>query len=132
MPPLRPSLRKHKSVTFDESIDEVDVMNRKRARSLGDVYDVPRNVKSMTENCTHAVKVTPDDFAVYSTSKKLAFNTFPRKTVSRRQSLEHIYDEIPFPPEPKVEIKPKPDQDDDLKPTDTLYGNQESIEKTKM
>lgn len=105
-------------------------MNRKRARSLGDVYDVPRKQKSTIENCTHAVKVTPDDFAVYSIPHKLGFNTFPRKTVSRRQSLEHIYDEIPFPPEPTVEVKI--DQNDDLKPTDSTYGNQESIEKTKL
>ncbi|KAG5675227.1 hypothetical protein PVAND_005151 [Polypedilum vanderplanki] len=36
IPPLRPSLRKHKSVTFDESIDEVDEFNRRRTRSLPD------------------------------------------------------------------------------------------------
>lgn len=119
-------------MTFDESIDEVDVMNRNRARSLGDVYDVPRKQNTIIENCTHAVKITPDDFAVYSIPHKQNFNTFPRKTVSRRQSLEHIYDEIPFPPEPTVAAKPKIDQSDDLKPADTLYGNQESIENTKL
>lgn len=132
VPPLRPSLRKPKSVSFDESIDEVDEMNRKRARSLPDAYDIPRKQGSMMDLYAPPVKITPRDIAIYSLSQKnLGFNTFPRKNISRKQSMEHIYDEIPVPPE-IIAKRAKSDKIDDLSPANAVYANQECIEKTKM
>lgn len=100
VPPLslRPSLRKHKSVTFDESIDEVDEFNRRRTRSLPDAYDIPRKQTSMIDLYAECVKskITPKDVATYALSQISGnHHTFPKKNVSRKQSLEHIYDEIP-------------------------------------
>lgn len=126
---MRPSLRKAKSVTFDESIDEVDEKNRSRARSL--TYDVPRKQSSMMDLYSQSVKITPRDIAVYSISQK-PFNTYPRKNVSRKQSMEHIYDEIPIPAEITAAHRVQSDKLDDLTVTDAVYENHESIEKTKM
>lgn len=125
--PLRPSLRKQKSVTFEESIDEVD--GRKRARSLGDVYDIPRKQSSLMDLCAQSVKITPHDVATYATIQKPAFHTFPRKNLSRKQSLEHIYDEIPIK---SITAEDATLKSDDLTTAPDLYENQESIEKTKM
>lgn len=75
------------------------------------------------------VKITPRDIAIYSLSQKnLGFNTFPRKKISSKSSLEHIYDEIPAP----LEITIKSDKVEESSPKTDLYANQESIEKTKM
>lgn len=124
VPPFRPNscLRKHKSVTFDESIDEVDDMNRKRAKSLNDAYDIPRKQSSMIDLYAQTVKITPFDIANFTLPQNSNFNTFPRKSVSRKQSLEHIYDEIPIP----FEVA-KSGQDDA-----TIYENQQNAEKTKL
>jgi hypothetical protein len=118
-------------VTFDESIDEVDEKNRSRARSLTDTYDIPRKQTSMMDLYAQSVKVTPYDIAIYSLSQKSpAFNTFPKKNISRKQSMEHIYDEIPS--EITNANRTKSVKIDDLTTTDTVYENQECIEKTKM
>lgn len=107
-------------------------MNRKRTRSLPDAYDIPRKQSSMLDLYSPSVKITPRDIAIYSLSQKnLGFNTFPRKNISRKQSLEHIYDEIPIPPEIAAK-RAKSEKIDDLSPINDLYANQESIEKTKM
>lgn len=116
-------------MTFDESIDEVDEKNRKRARSLPDTYDVPRKQSSMMDLYAQSVKITPHDIAAFTLPP---FHTFPRKNISRKQSLEHIYDEIPILAELAGENRPKSDKIDDLSATKTLNENQESVEKTKM
>lgn len=126
-------MRKHKSVSFDESVDEVDMKNRKRAGSLNDAYDIPRKQNSLIDICAQSVKITPHDVATYSFSQKPSFNTFPRKNISRKQSLEHIYDEIPISFE--ITDAARPENKKDASETDntgTMYGNQESIEKTKL
>jgi hypothetical protein len=130
VPPLRPSLRKHKSVTFDNSIDEVDVKNRSSTRSL--VYDIPRKQSSMVDLYAQSVKITPQDKAIFLMSQKPGFNTYPRKNVSRKQSMEHIYAEIPIPNPIAAMSSTKIEKSQDLSPSDSLYENQESIEKTKM
>lgn len=131
VPPLRSSLRKAKSVTFDESIDEVDECNRLRTKSLPDAYDIPRKQTSMMDLYAQSVKITPRDIAAFQINAT-GFNTFPRKTISRQQSLDHIYDEIPFSPEISDANRTKSGKIEDLSTTDTVYENQESIEKTKM
>lgn len=80
------------------------------------------------------VKITPHDKVIYSLSQKSpGFNTFPRKSVSRKQSMEHIYDEIPsLSDEITSSNRTKSEKIDDLTTTDSVYENQESIEKTKM
>lgn len=80
------------------------------------------------------VKITPYDKAVYAVSQKsLGFNTYPRKNISRKQSLEHIYDEIPsLSAEITSENRTKSAKIDDLTATDSVYEDRESIEKTKM
>jgi hypothetical protein len=123
-------LRKTKSVTFDESIDEVDEMNRKRARSLGDTYDIPRRQSSMMDIYAQSVKVTPHDVALFSLAQKCPFNTFPRKNISRKQSMEHIYDEIPINSDITGAKRMKTETIDDL--PDAVQQNDESVEKTKM
>lgn len=81
-----------------------------------------------------SVKITPRDIAIYSLSQKPAtFNTFPRKNVSRKQSMEHIYDEIAAKISPEIaDARMKSDKIDDASQTAALYENHESIEKTKM
>jgi hypothetical protein len=139
VPPLRPSLRKHKSVTFDESIDEVDEFNRRRTRSLPDAYDVPRKQTSMIDLYAQSVKITPQDLAIYTVMEKPCFHTFPKKSVSRKTSLEHIYDEIPSP----IEVTKEESKVVEEKPgaaTEVIYANeamkkkkkQEENEKTKL
>ena len=118
-------------MTFDESIDEVDEYNRKRARSLGDTYDIPRKQTSMMDLYAQTVKITPLDIATFSLSQKPEFNTYPRKKISRT-SMEHIYAEIQIPQEITVANRTKSDKIEDLSMTDAVYENQESIEKTKM
>lgn len=118
-------------MSFDESVDEVDGRNRKRAGSLNDAYDIPRKQSSLLDICAQSVKITPHDIAVYSFSPKPGFNTFPRKKITRKQSLEHIYDEIPISSEITDAARPenKKHADED---TSAMYGNQERIEKTKL
>ncbi|CRK94233.1 CLUMA_CG007748, isoform A [Clunio marinus] len=122
MPPIRmteekvrPKLRKSKSVTFDESVDIVDEMNRGRASSLPDTYDIPRQPISIIDIYTQSKKMktknSPEEI------RKPEFNTFPKKNTSRRQSMEHIYDELTISPE-IINVE------NDL--TDALYGNEET------
>lgn len=107
--PTRPSLRKNKSVTFDESIDEVDAMDRRRTRSMPNALDLPEPEKhqpSMMDITAKSIKITPLDIANFSTSspspassvytvsrRPPEFNTFPRKKISKKPTLERIYDE---------------------------------------
>lgn len=80
-----------------------------------------------------SVKITPHDVAVYSLSQKSpGFNTYPRKSVSRKQSMEHIYDEIPSFSDIKSENRTKSEKIDDLTTTDPVYTNQEKIENSKI
>ena len=124
-------MRKNKSVSFDESVDEVDGRNRKRASSLNDAYDIPRKPTSLLDICAQSVQIKPHDLAVYSFPQKPGFHTFPRKNISRKQSLEHIYDEIPISLEITEAARPENKKHDDEVKSAT-YGNQESIEKTKL
>lgn len=127
VPPLRPSLRKHKSVTFDNSIDEVDEFNRRRTKSLPDAYDIPRKQTSMIDLYAQSVKITPKDIATYTImSQKSAFHTFPRKNISRKQSLEHIYDEIPTLDVIREEIKKESEKCEHKQKADAIYENQET------
>lgn len=119
-------------MTFDESIDEVDDKKRKRAQSLTDTYDIPRKQNSMIDLYAQSIKLTKNDFAIYSESQKPNFNTYPRKSVSRKQSLEHIYDEIPVASAIKDTNREQSERIEDLCLTNELYENQESIEKTKV
>lgn len=97
--------------------------------SLTDAYDIPRKQASMMDLYAQCVKITPKDVATFSNSQK-PFNTFPRKNVSRKQSLEHIYDEIPIGiTKPNAE---KTDKAEELHVTESTYENQESIDKIKM
>lgn len=134
VPPLRPSLRKHKSVTFDNSIDEVDEYDRRRTRSLPNAYDIPRKPSSMIDLYASSIKITPKDIATYAISQKSGFHTFPKKSVTRKQSLEHIYDEIPTPIEITIENRQKSDRIDDLsvatkKNSTTVANDDESKQK---
>lgn len=80
-----------------------------------------------------SVKITPHDIAVYSlTENAPGFNTYPRKNVSRKSSMEHIYAEIPSFADIKNENRAKSEKIDDLTTTDAVYTNQESIENTKI
>lgn len=80
-----------------------------------------------------SVKITPQDVAVYTLTDKKVFNTFPtRKNYLRKQSLEHIYDEIPFGCEFKEADKPMSDKAEAQHVTESMYENQEKVEKTKM
>jgi hypothetical protein len=120
-------------VTFDESIDEVDEKNRLRTRSLTDTYDIPKKQTSMMDLYAQSVKITPKDIAIYSLSQKSpGFNTYPRKSVSRKQSMEHIYDEIPNLTAITSENRTKSERIDDLTATDAVYTTMGSIEKTKI
>ena len=122
-------------MTFDESIDEVDEKNRARTRSLPDAYDIPRKQTSMMDLYAQSVKITPRDVAVYSLSQESpGFNTYPRISVSRKQSMEHIYDEIPPLAEITSENRSKSEKIDDLTTTVAvqLCTDQDSIEKTKI
>lgn len=139
-------MKKQRSVTFDESIDEVDEFNRRRTKSLPDAYDVPRKQTSMMDLVAQSIPITPAEFATYAISQKSIYNTFPRKNVSRKQSLEHIYDEIPTIAEIKAAeevskstMDTKSDESkltEDSKNTEVTYANEiqkdENIEKTKM
>lgn len=109
-------------------------MNRGRAKSLPDAYDIPRKQTSMMDIYAQSIKVTPHDIANYSISQNLpGFNTFPRKNVSRKQSLEHIYDEIPpLSVEITSDNRTKGEKSDDLTATNSVYGIHESIERTKL
>lgn len=118
-------------MSFDESVDEVDGRNRKRAGSLNDAYDIPRKQSSLIDICAQSVKITPHDIAIYSFSDKPGFNTFPRKNISRKQSLEHIYDEIPISSEITDAARPDTRKHGDID-TKAMIGNQESLEKTKL
>ncbi|KAG5666277.1 hypothetical protein PVAND_017588 [Polypedilum vanderplanki] len=143
IPPLRPSLRKHKSVTFDESIDEVDEFNRRRTRSLPDAYDVPRKQTSMIDLYAQSIKISPKDIAAFTLSQNSGYHTFPKKSVSRKSSLEHIYDEIP---NPTIEEKKNKNEceinKNESNPTEVIYTNmnkkkekkqdKDETEKTKM
>ena len=100
----------------------------------------------MMDLVAQTVPITPADFAIYAMSQKSIYNTFPRKNVSRKQSLEHIYDEIPTIAEIKAAddasrstIDIKSDETkltEDSKDTEVTYANEikkdENIEKTKM
>lgn len=97
-------------------------MNRKRAKSLNDAYDIPKKQSSMIDLYAQTVKITPFDIANFTLPQDANFNTFPRKNVSRKQSVEHIYDEIPIP----FDVA-KSGQDDSA-----IYENQQNAEKTKM
>ncbi|KAL7039837.1 hypothetical protein ACKWTF_000134 [Chironomus riparius] len=141
--PNRSSLKKQRSVTFDESIDEVDEFNRRRTKSLPDAYDVPRKQTSMMDLVAQTIPITPADFAIYAMSQKSIYNTFPRKNISRKQSLEHIYDEIPTIAEIKAAddasrstMDIKSDESKSTADTEVTYANEikkdENIEKTKM
>lgn len=131
VPPLRPILHKQKSVTFDDSIDEVDEYDRRRTRSLPDAYDIPRKQTSMMD-LSQSVKITPRDIAMFLMTDTSGFNTFPRKSISRKSSIEHIYDEIPAPLEIKELNRSKSDKINDLSITDVLYENNDTNEKTKI
>lgn len=138
-------------MTFDESIDEVDEFNRRRTKSLPDAYDVPRKQTSMMDLVAQTIPITPAEIATYAMSQKSIYNTFPRKNISRKQSLEHIYDEIPTIAEimaadeaSKSTLNIKSDEIklteetkiEDSKDTEVTYANEikkdENIEKTKM
>jgi hypothetical protein len=98
-------------VTFDESIDEVDGMDRRRTRSMPNALDLPEpepKQPSMMDMTAKSIKITPLDIANFSTSQPSSasavytvsvrppeFNTFPRKKISKKPTLERIYDEIP-------------------------------------
>lgn len=130
-------------------------MNRKRAKSLTDTYDIPRN--TIIDLYAAPPKITPHDIAIYSLVQKKPFNTFPsRKNVVRKQSLEHIYDEIPLDFDKPAGGKPKSVDITSLRPakinapktdeivasktaenegrhaTEKVYENHDSIEKTKL
>jgi hypothetical protein len=131
-------------VTFDNSIDEVDEYDKRRTRSLPDAYDVPRKQTSMIDLYAQSIKITPKDIATYAISQKSGFHTFPKKNVTRKQSLEHIYDEIPTPIGITAENRQKSDKIDDLSAAETtivqqleshVYENQQAKienERTKM
>jgi hypothetical protein len=125
---LRPSLRKHKSVTFDNSIDEVDEFNRRRTKSLPDAYDTPRKQTSMIDLYAQTIKITPQDFATYALAEKKCdgFHTFPKKSISRKQSLEHIYDEIPTPIEIKARANDEQSRkvDESIAKIEVIYANE--------
>lgn len=118
--PLKPILHKTKSVSFDESIDEVDeVRERPPIEAMvyddgGEDYDIPRKNSSMMDLCPPHVKIR--DVAVFTMSQDNAFNTFPRKKVSRKQSLEHIYEEIAFTPKRKIGEASRSNTTQDLRP----------------
>lgn len=102
-------------MTFDESIDEVDALNRRRARSMPNALDIPEPKQpSMMDLTAKSIKITPQDIANFSTSSVYTvsrrpppFNTFPRKKVSKKPTLERIYDEIPSLYHVSNELKPK-------------------------
>lgn len=121
-------------MTFDESIDEVDEYDRRRTRSLPDAYDVPRKPSSMIDLYASSIKISPKDIATYAISQKSVFHTFPKKNVTRKQSLEHIYDEIPTPIEITAENRVKSDKIDDLSATTTIHNTAKENENdvTKM
>lgn len=105
---------------------------------------MPRKQTSMIDLYAQSIKITPKDIATYAISQKSGFHTFPKKNVSRKQSLEHIYDEIPTPIEITAENRQKSDKIDDLSATETtivqqleshVYENQQAKienERTKM
>lgn len=129
-------------MTFDNSIDEVDEYDRRRTKSLPNAYDVPRKPTSMIDLYAQSIKITPKDIATYAVSQKSGFHTFPKKNVTRKQSLEHIYDVIPTPIEITDENRVKSDKIDDLSATEEkqklenhVYQNQQATienERTKM
>jgi len=105
----------------------------------------------MMDLVAQSVPITPAEIATYAISQKSVYNTFPRKNVSRKQSLEHIYDEIPTIAEIKaadeiskssMDIKSNESKlteetiVQDSKDTEVTYANEikkdENIEKTKM
>lgn len=121
-------------------MDEVDEFNRRRTKSLPDAYDVPRKPTSMMDLYAQSVKVTPKDMATYAMSQKSIYHTFPKKNITRKQSLEHIYDEIPTIAEIRaaesiVDEKEK-NSTEETKETEVTYANEikkdENVEKTKM
>lgn len=129
-------------MTFDNSIDEVDEYDRRRTRSLPNAFDLPRKPTSMIDLYAQSIKITPKDIATYAVSQKSGFHTFPKKNLTRKQSLEHIYDEIPTPIEITVEKRVMSDKIDDLSATEEkqkleshVYQNQQATienERTKM
>lgn len=129
-------------MTFDNSIDEVDEYDRRRTKSLPNAYDVPRKPTSMIDLYAQSIKITPKDIVTYAVSQKSGFHTFPKKNVTRKQSLEHIYDVIPTPIEITDENRVKSDKIDDLSATEEkqklenhVYQNQQATienERTKM
>jgi hypothetical protein len=102
----------------------------------------------MMDLVAQSVPITPAEIATYAMSQKSIYNTFPRKNVTRKQSLEHIYDEIPTIAEIKaadeiskstMDIKNEMTEEtkvEDSKDTEVTYANEikkdENIEKTKM
>lgn len=100
----------------------------------------------MMDLYVQSIKITPRDIATYAISQKSGFHTLPKKNMSRKQSLEHIYDEIPTPIEITAENRQKSDKIDDLSATDTkttivqqleshVYENQQAKienERTKI
>lgn len=108
-------------------------MNRKRAKSLTDTYDIPRKTGSIIDLYSQPPKITPHDVAVYTLVQKKPFNTFPsRKNVVRKQSLEHIYDEIPLDLDRPAGGKPKTAEIEIQHVTDKVCEKHDSIEKTKL
>lgn len=115
--PLKTILHKTKSVSFDESIDEVDEVRDRapiEAMVYDEQYDIPRKNSSMLDLCPQHIKLR--DAAVFPMSHDNAFNTFPRKKVSRKQSLEHIYEEIAFTPKRKIAEASRSNTTQDLRP----------------
>lgn len=98
----------------------------------------------MIDLYAQSIKITPKDIATYAISQKSGFHTFPKKNVTRKQSLEHIYDEIPTPIEITPENRQKSDKIDDLSANEStivqqleshVYENQQAKienERTKM
>lgn len=108
-------------------------MNRKRAKSLTDTYDIPRKTGSIIDLYSQPPKITPHDVAIYTLVQKKPFNTFPsRKNVVRKQSLEHIYDEIPLDLDRPAVRKPNTAEIGSKNVTDQVYENHDRIEKTKL
>lgn len=76
-----------------------------------------------------SVKITPQDITTYATIQKPGFHTFPRKNISRKQSLEHIYDEIPIKSGIAEANQLKSEKVGDFSSAQDLH---DLVEKTKM